>query len=82
MSYSDRPPDRDRSYSSSDQSPAYNYEMAQQRLRQESQEREYQRLRFEQDQFARARRRAIVHRSIWAITYLVGALQKAVTGCR
>ncbi|MBD0337257.1 MAG: YggT family protein, partial [Cyanobacteria bacterium Co-bin13] len=24
---------------------------------------------------ARARRRAIVHRSMWAITYLVGALQ-------
>ncbi|MBD2256402.1 YggT family protein [Pseudanabaena sp. FACHB-2040] len=44
-------------------------------MRQESQEREYQRLRFEEDQFARARRRAIVHRIIWGITYLVGALQ-------
>lgn len=78
MSYSDRPPERDRadagSYSNSQQ-PAYNYEIAQQRLRQEAQEREYQRLRFEEDRIAKARRRALVHRIIQTIAYLVGALE-------
>lgn len=79
MSYSDRPPERDRADGSgpyaNNQQPAYNYEIAQQRLRQESQEREYQRLRFEEDRIAKSRRRAIVHRVIRTIAYLVGALE-------
>ena len=74
MSYSDRPPERDSGYSANRPS-GYNYEVAQQRLREEAQAREYQRLRFQEEQTARNRRRIITHRSIWAITYLVGALQ-------
>lgn len=74
VSYSDRPPESDRT-PSGDSPSAYNYEISQQRLRQESQEREYQRLRFEEDQLARTRRRLIVHRIVQAIAYLVGALQ-------
>ena len=66
MSYSDRPPERDRTY---------NYEIEQQQQRQVAQEREYQRLRFEEDRIARSRRQVLVHRLVQAVTYLATALE-------
>ncbi|HEY9880770.1 MAG TPA: YggT family protein [Leptolyngbyaceae cyanobacterium] len=82
MSYSDRPPERDRTGADSSshpyrhgQLPAYNYEIEQQQLRQAAQEREYQRLRFEEDRIARTRRQVLAQRLIQAVAYLATALE-------
>ncbi|HEY9762618.1 MAG TPA: YggT family protein [Trichocoleus sp.] len=82
MSYSDRPPERNRTGADSSGNPyrhsrlpAYNYEIEQQQQRQIAQEREYQRLRFEEDRLARTRRQVFTQRLIQAVVYLATALE-------
>lgn len=82
MSSSDRPPERDRADANAanpahrgEHASAYSYEIAQQRLREETHTREYQRLRFEQDRLDKARRRATASYLIRTIAYLLAALQ-------